>query len=96
MFFCTFSKTPVKSSSVLLLFLSYSYCDYRMAYDENSVVTYSMYLFSLSLKLLNEALKQGGGCRYACGSWNLKTDSYATCDVTVTHDKSAVGVVETK
>ena len=28
--------------------------------------------------------------RYTCGSWNLKTYSYATCDVTVMHDKSAV------
>jgi len=38
----------------------------------------------------------GSDYRYTCGSWNLKTYSYATCDVTVMHDKSAVGVVETK
>ena len=36
------------------------------------------------------------GYRYAYGSWNKKTYEYATCDVTVTHDKSAVGLVETK
>jgi len=28
---------------------------------------------------------------YACGSWNLKTYSYATSDVTIMHDESAVG-----
>jgi len=33
--------------------------------------------------------------RYACGSWNLKTYEYATCDVTVMHDGSAVGLVKT-
>ena len=36
---------------------------------------------------------KGCGNRYACGSCNLKTYSYATCDVAVTHNKSAVGVV---
>jgi len=40
--------------------------------------------------------RQGSGYSCACGSWNLKTPSYATCDVTVTHDESAVGLVETK
>jgi len=39
---------------------------------------------------------KGSGYRYACGSWNLQTYSYATCDVTVTHDESAVGLVEMK
>ena len=32
---------------------------------------------------------------YTCGSWNLKTYSYATCDVTLTHDESAVDLVGT-
>ena len=35
--------------------------------------------------------------RYACGSWNLNSYYYATCDVTVTDDENAVvGLVETK
>jgi len=38
---------------------------------------------------------KGSGYRYACGSWNLKTYSYATCDATLMHDESAVGLVET-
>jgi len=38
---------------------------------------------------------KGNGYGYACGSWNLKTYSDATCDVTVTHDESAVVLVET-
>jgi len=38
----------------------------------------------------------GSGYRYACGSWNKKTYLYATSDVTVTHDESAVGLVEMK
>jgi len=38
--------------------------------------------------------KKGSGYGYACGSWNVKTYSYATCYVTVMHDKSAVGLVE--
>jgi len=36
----------------------------------------------------------GGGYRYTCGSWNMKTYSYATCDKTVTHDESTVGLVQ--
>jgi len=40
-------------------------------------------------------IKKGSGYRYACGPWNLKTYSYATCDLTVTHDESALGLVET-
>jgi len=40
-------------------------------------------------------LTEGSGYRHACGSWNLKTYSYATCDVTVTQKESAVGLVET-
>ena len=48
-----------------------------------------------SWKLQSE-LSKGSGYRCACGSWNLKTYSYATCDVTVTHDESAVGLVEMK
>jgi len=39
---------------------------------------------------------KGSGYRYAYGSRNLKTYLYATCDVTVTHDDNAVGLVETK
>ena len=35
-------------------------------------------------------IKKGSGYRYACGPWNLKTYSYTTCDVTVTHDESAL------
>jgi len=35
------------------------------------------------------------GYRHACGSWNLKTYEYATCDVTVMHDESAAGLIET-
>jgi len=35
----------------------------------------------------------GSGYRYTCGCWNLKTYSYTTCDVTVMHDKSSVGLV---
>ena len=33
-------------------------------------------------------------CMVVC--LNLESYSYAICDVTVTHDKSAVGLVETK
>jgi len=40
-------------------------------------------------------LFKGNGYRYACVSWNLKTYSYTTCDVTVMHDESAVGLGET-
>jgi len=38
----------------------------------------------------------GSGCRTACGSLNLKPYSTAFCNMTVTHDESAVGLVETK
>jgi len=44
---------------------------------------------------LNETNVIGSGYGYACGSGNLKTYSYATCDVTVTHHESAIGLVET-
>jgi len=37
-------------------------------------------------------IKKGSGYWYACGSWYLKTYSYATCEVTVMHDESAVGL----
>jgi len=37
----------------------------------------------------------GSGYKYACGSWNLLTYSYAPCDVTEMHDESAVGLEET-
>ena len=37
----------------------------------------------------------GSGYRYACVSWNLTSYSYITCDVTVMHDESAVGLLET-
>jgi len=35
------------------------------------------------------------GYRTACGSLNLKPYSTASCNVTVTHDANAVGLVET-
>jgi len=39
------------------------------------------------VKVFNDTLNLiGSGYRYACGSWNLKTYEYATCDVTVTHE----------
>jgi len=41
------------------------------------------------------AIMKGSGYRSACGSWNVKNYSYAACDVTVTHNESAVGLVET-
>jgi len=37
----------------------------------------------------------GSGCRTACGFLNLKPYSTAFCSMTVTHDESAVGLVET-
>ena len=37
----------------------------------------------------------GSGYRNTCGSLHLKTYSYSTCDVTVTHDETAVVFVET-
>jgi len=48
------------------------------------------------IQTLNTECK-GSDYRYACGSWNLKTYSYATCDdeSAVPHDESAVGLVET-
>ena len=42
------------------------------------------------------ATRKGSGYRFGCGYRNLKTYSYATCDITVTHDGSAVDLVETK
>jgi len=37
-------------------------------------------------------LHKSSGYKYhACGSSNLKTYSYATCDVTVMHDESRLG-----
>jgi len=38
----------------------------------------------------------GGGYRTACGSLNLKPYSTTFCNMTVTHDETAVGLVETK
>jgi len=38
----------------------------------------------------------GSGYRTACGSLNLKSYSTAFCNMTVTHAKSAVGLVESK
>jgi len=35
------------------------------------------------------------GYRTACGSLNLKTYSTTFCNVTVTHEENAVGLVET-
>ena len=29
-------------------------------------------------------------------AWNMKTYSYVTCDISVTHDEGAVGLLETK
>jgi len=43
-----------------------------------------------------QSLFLGSGYSYACGSWNLKTYSYATYDVLVTHHETAVGLVEMK
>jgi len=40
--------------------------------------------------------KIGSGCRTACGSLNLKPYSTAFCNMTVTHDESAVGLVKCK
>jgi len=44
------------------------------------------------------AFEKGSGYRTACGSLNLKPLSYlaAFCNMTVTHDESTVGLVETK
>jgi len=40
--------------------------------------------------------KIGSGYRTACGSLNLKPYSTTFCNMTVTHDESAVGLVATK
>ena len=40
-------------------------------------------------------LRVGSGYRTACGSLNLKPYSTSFCNMTVTHNESAVGLVKT-
>jgi len=42
------------------------------------------------------AFKKGSGYRTTCWSLNLKPYLTAFCNMIVTHDESAVGLVETK
>ena len=57
----------------------------------------TIFLKLIQIELLNLfSFYIGSGYGYNCGFWNLKTYSYATCDVTVTHDESTVSLVERK
>ena len=44
--------------------------------------------------MMASAFEKGIGYGYTYGSWNLKTYWYATCDVIVMHNESAVSLVE--
>jgi len=41
-------------------------------------------------------INMGSGYRTACGSLNLKPYLTTLCNMTVTHDENAIGLVETK
>jgi len=46
------------------------------------------------LPTIRVALCKGSGYRTTCGSLNLKRYSTAFCNMTATHDESAVGLLE--
>jgi len=51
-------------------------------------------LFSARFFFGKSTVKIGSGYRTACGSSHLKPHSTTTCNVTVTHNDSAVGLVK--